>query len=83
MIGERCEYCIRRGDKLRRCSYKATQSIDIEGEIVYLCVWHASIVTKMLAKKARLEQQYRKTMDEIRWQENEFMQNWREGKQGG
>jgi len=83
MIGDRCEFAVRRGDKLLKCTGKASQSIDIQGEILYLCPWHASTVMRLLAKKSRCEQQYQKMMAEIQRQEDEFMQNLREGKRGG
>ena len=83
MIGDKCEFHARRGNKLLRCTNRATQSIDIQGEVVYLCVWHAATITRSLAKKARFEKQYQKLMAEIQQQEDEFMDNWRQGKQGG
>lgn len=62
---ELCEWCVMRKNRLLQCQSRATQYIDVEGERLHLCAMHTAVISRLLARKDKLQKYYDRVTKEI------------------
>lgn len=78
MIGDRCEWCVRRGSKLLQCTAKSRQTVYLDSQPLDLCSNHAAEVSRLLARKARQERSHAQVMQEIAREQDRIVQAFQE-----